>query len=425
VSALATVTADRRAVRLAELDRAFGRWLGVDYDLDAIHATLAVAAVNRLDGDPAWLLIVGGPGNAKTETVSALGTSGAHVVSTIASEGALLSGTSMGERSSDATGGLLRVIGDSGVLVPKDFTSILSLPASARPSVLAALREIYDGHWTRTLGADGGRSLAWCGRIAVIGGVTTAWDSAHTAVSAMGDRFVLLRLDSSHNRIAGGRQAVANTGCETEMRRELGAAVKIVLDGVDTNAICLEHHESDALLAAADLVTLARTAVERDRQGNVTYAHAAEMPTRFVKQLTQIVRGAVAIGTDRADAMRLAIRCARDSMPPLRLEILTDLTAHPDSTPTDVRKRLDKPHNTIDRELQALHILKLVTLSEKPYSNRSGDERTRWHYSLRDGTNATTVFPEMYLPPLPQEGAHGSTYVPGKGVASMRPNQQR
>jgi len=65
-------SADRRAVRLAELDRAFGSWLGVDYDLDAIHATLAVAAVNRLDGDPAWLLIVGGPGNAKTETVSAL-----------------------------------------------------------------------------------------------------------------------------------------------------------------------------------------------------------------------------------------------------------------------------------------------------------------------------------------------------------------
>jgi hypothetical protein len=145
VSALATVAGDRRGVRLAELDRAFGRWLGVDYDLDAIHATLAVAAVNRLDGDPAWLLIVGGPGNAKTETVSALSTSGAHVVSTIASEGALLSGTNMGERSSDATGGLLRVIGDSGVLVLKDFTSILSLPPSARPSVLAALREIYDG----------------------------------------------------------------------------------------------------------------------------------------------------------------------------------------------------------------------------------------------------------------------------------------
>src|SRR5689334_4713751 len=126
---------------MAEVDGTFCHWLGADYDLDAIHAALAAAAVNRLDGDPAWLLIVGGPGNAKTETVSALGHSGAYVVSTIASEGALLSGTSVGERSSDATGGLLRIIGDNGVLVLKDFTSILSLPPSARPSVLAALRE--------------------------------------------------------------------------------------------------------------------------------------------------------------------------------------------------------------------------------------------------------------------------------------------
>lgn len=416
MSALATV--GPRAVRLAELDRTFGLWLGADYDLDAIHAALATAAVNRLDGDPAWILIVGGPGNAKTETVSALGDSGAHVVSTIASEGALLSGTSMGERSSDATGGLLRIIGDNGVLVLKDFTSILSLPPSARPSVLAALREVYDGRWTRTLGADGGRSLEWSGRIAVIGAVTTAWDSAHAAVSAMGDRFVLLRLDSSHNRITGGRQAVANTGCETEMRRQLGAAVKVVLDGLDTNATRLDHHEGEALLAAADLVTLARTAVERDRQGNVTYAHAAEMPTRFVKQLTQIVRGAAAIGMDRADAMRLAIRCARDSMPPLRLEILKDLTVHSDSTPTEVRKRLDKPHNTIDRELQALQMLKLVTLDEKPDRNASGSERTRWRYSLRDGTNPTTVFPEMYVPPLPQEGLRLSTYIAGNGAAT-------
>ena len=70
MSALATVTADPRAVRLAELDRTFGRWLGVDYDLAAIHATLAVAAVNRLDGDPAWLLIVGGPGSSQKSNPS-------------------------------------------------------------------------------------------------------------------------------------------------------------------------------------------------------------------------------------------------------------------------------------------------------------------------------------------------------------------
>jgi hypothetical protein len=89
---------------LDDLHATFTRWLGCEYDLDAIDAVLAASAAIRLDGDPVWLLLVGGPGNAKTETVSALRGSGAHVVSTIASEGALLSGTSKGERAEDATG---------------------------------------------------------------------------------------------------------------------------------------------------------------------------------------------------------------------------------------------------------------------------------------------------------------------------------
>ena len=81
---------------------------------------LAVAASEKLSGDPAWLLIISGPGNAKTETVQSTSALGAHIISTIASEGALLSATSRKERSKAATGGLLRKIGDRGILVVKD-----------------------------------------------------------------------------------------------------------------------------------------------------------------------------------------------------------------------------------------------------------------------------------------------------------------
>ena len=55
-------------------------------------------------------------------------------------------------------------------------------------AVLAALREIYDGRWERNVGIDGGQTLTWTGRIIVIGAVTTAWDSARSVVSSMGDR---------------------------------------------------------------------------------------------------------------------------------------------------------------------------------------------------------------------------------------------
>jgi hypothetical protein len=73
------------------------------------------------------------------------------------------------------------------------------------------------------------------------------------------------------------------------------------------------------------------------------------MPTRFAKQLAQMLRGGVAIGTPREKALQLAIRCARDSIPPLRLQILLDLAKYPGSRPGDVRRRIDKPWRTTAR----------------------------------------------------------------------------
>ena len=79
------------------------------------------------------------------------------------------------------------------------------------------------------------------------------------------------------------------------------------------------------MVATADVVTLSRTGVDYDYRGDVIDAHAPGMPTRFAKQLAQLFKGAVAIGMDRRTALRLAIRCARDSVPPLRLALIDDL----------------------------------------------------------------------------------------------------
>ena len=190
--------ATEQAALLEKAHNVFQHWLGQEYDLDGLDATLAAAAIQQMNGETLWLLLVSGSGNAKTETVQSLSVlPGSHVVSTIASEGALLSATAKRDKTKDATGGLLREIGERGVLVIKDVTSILSMGRELRAQVLAALREIYDGRWTRTVGTDGGRRLEWSGQLTVIGAVTTAWDTAHAVIAAMGDRFVLVRLDSA------------------------------------------------------------------------------------------------------------------------------------------------------------------------------------------------------------------------------------
>ena len=386
---------------LADVHRVFRKWLGDEYDLDAIDAVTAAAAAERLDGDPLWLLIISGPGAAKTETVQALAGAGAYVTSTIASEGALLSATSKKSRAKNATGGLLRKIGERGLLVIKDVTSILSSDRNIRGSVLAAIREIYDGRWERNVGTDGGQTLTWTGRIVIVGAVTTAWDSAHAVVAAMGDRFVSLRIDSKLGRVQSGARSISNTGTETPMREELAAAVGGLVAHASTDETQLSDSEIDQLVKVADIVTMARTAVERDYRGEVAYGHAPEMPTRFAKQLAQMIRGCVAIGMSREEAMTLAIRCARDSIPPLRLEILLDIAMNPDSDVTGVRKRITKPWTTTKRELEALQMLGLLLCEEETVEDEDegGKAKTKWLYSLAPDFDRKTLLAMARIDP--------------------------
>jgi hypothetical protein len=391
---------------LADVHDTFHRWLGNEYDLDAIDAVLATAAAERLDGDPLWLLLVSGSGAAKTETVQPLAAAGAIVTSTITSEAALLSGTPAREKVKNATGGLLRRLEPRGVLVIKDMTSILSMHRDTRASLLAALRELHDGRWERNLGTDGGKTLTWEGRIAIVGAVTTAWDRAHDVIASMGDRFVILRMDSSKGRKSAQAHAMRNTGSEIPMRAALADVVAAVLATVEPRrAITLTEAETVMLGAAADVVTLCRTGVEYDYRGNVIDAHAPEMPTRFAKQLVQVMRGAVAVGMARDQAFRLAIRCARDSMPPLRLQIVDDVAANPNSRTSEVRRRLDKPRNTIDRQLQALHMLGVLVCNELEEDGAPGQpRRSVWYYKLAEAIDPTAItVPEM-SPPI-----HGNT----------------
>ena len=91
-------------------------------------------------------------GGGKTEILGGISRlPDVHPAATV-TEAALLSGTSKRDRSATAKGGLLREIGDFGIILAKDFGSVLSMHRDARGAVLAALREIYDGAGPATSG---------------------------------------------------------------------------------------------------------------------------------------------------------------------------------------------------------------------------------------------------------------------------------
>jgi hypothetical protein len=132
-----------------------------------------------------WVLVVAPPGGGKSEVLQATcGLPDVHPTGTL-TEPSLLSGTSSKERSAKAKGGLLREIGDFGVILCKDFGSVLSMHRDARTATLAALREVYDGSWTRHLGTDGGKTLSWSGKVGLIAGCTQSVDRHHAVIGAM------------------------------------------------------------------------------------------------------------------------------------------------------------------------------------------------------------------------------------------------
>lgn len=344
---------------LADVEAVFARWIRDD-DPVPTRAVLAAYVANRhLDGDPVWLMLVGGSGVGKTERLAPLAAlEDVVLASSITGPAALLSGTSQRERAKDASGGLLRRLPPGGgVLVLKDFTSIIDMHRDARAEVLAALREVFDGRWDRNIGTDGGRTLTWQGRCGVLAGCTTAIDSAHAVVSTMGTRFVLVRLHGDPE-IAGS--ALSHVGGETRMRAELADAVRGLLEHLPGTPYAIDRAR-EPLIALANFVALARSPVDRDQQGEIRLVLDAEAPTRLVKMLAQLWRASGLLGLDRAATWQMVRRVGLDSIPKLRrvcLDTLAVLNGHPSTT--DVSEAVEHPSRTTRRALEDLTAHRVV-----------------------------------------------------------------
>ena len=340
----------------------FKRWLYIpNGDMTPILAVLGTIAANELDGDPVWCGLVAPPSSAKTEVLNALSLlPNVHHAATL-TPASLLSGTPKKSQASGAKGGLLRQIGDSGILIMKDLGSVLSMRHEAKSETLAALREIYDGSWVRHLGTDGGKTLSWQGKLGLVFGVTPVIDSHHAVVSAMGERFLLVRLES------GGRGqakcALKHSGkLQATMRKELAEAVAALFAGERREPRELSQEEGDELIELAYLAVRIRSAIERDRQSReIEAVHGVEGPARLALQLDQLLAGLDSLGVDRETALGVARRVAMDSVPPIRRRALEFVKGESPCTTTAVAAELRLPTGTTRRALEDLAAYGLVS----------------------------------------------------------------
>lgn len=398
---------------IADVRASFREWLYLP-DTGALDAVLGAVAANRLEGDPVWLLLVGPPGGGKSEILNSIsGLDDAHPAGTL-TEASLLSGTPRKDHADSAKGGLLRNIGDFGIIVAKDFGSVLSMNRDARAQLLAALREVYDTAWTRHVGTDGGRTLSWKGKVGMIGGVTPTIDRHHAVMGAMGERFVLYRLPEI-DPSTQARQALKHAGKERQMRQQLAAAVTELFNTAHNEPCALDDDEVTRLVNLATLVVKARSAVERDGYSReIELVPGPEAPTRLIVVLDRMLAGLDVIGVPRTDAWNVVTKLALDSVPALRLSVLYSLMEGQKDTnevATDVRH----PAQTTRRALEDLVAHGLIELE------RQGEGKAHlWSHSTFT-TARLQVFPELFT----TNGTVPETLKPNSSISSPKPKEEQ
>ena len=355
---------------------------GADCDLPTIYAAIGAAVGHRFGDTPAWINIIGAAGGGKTERIWPLkDTPGVVTASNISSEGALLSATSEKERSKGASGGLLREIGDDGILLLKDVTSILSMSGDRRDTVLGALREVFDGEWTRKAGVDGGSTFTWTGHCTVIGAVTEKWDSHHSVIAAMGDRFMLVRLpaETQASRKSKALASVMGRSTRPQRKHDYATALLNVVRNADTAPADLTEAEARVLVDISDQTTRLRTPAETDWKGDAAGSTIEEGIYRFLGQLQTLFLGMVAAGVDRGAALDVCRKVGRDSVPPRRIKLLEYLAENPWNTSHAVARATGIPKATTYRDMDAMLTQGLVRVASQDESS--------WKFGLAESVD--------------------------------------
>lgn len=353
----------------------FKKWLHMD-DTAPVLAVAAVIAANLAEGDPVWLLLVGPPSSGKTEILSSTAGLPYMVSAAIITEAALLSGTSIKERAQDATGGLLRQVGDFGILLAKDFTSVLSQNRDTAKQAMAAMREVYDGQWDRPVGSDGGRVLHWAGKCGFIGGVTPSYDRYGSIVNALGDRYLLLRLPDV-DALLQADAALRSSEHEKAMRAELAAAMTGLIAGSDKAKVhvALSDEDKRRLKTLAVFTATARTAVERDGYtGELLVLPQPEGPARIVKVLRRVYGGMMALGADPDTAWDILTRISIDCAPAMRVNVIRALLWFDTGTRTaDIAAKAGMVTKSVHRVLDDLALLGIADRTKKSGADNAPD----------------------------------------------------
>lgn len=345
-------------VTLGDVHAAFGAWLAFpEHDerrYELVDVALATVIANRMPGDPLWVFLVAPPSGGKTEVIRSL----ADVPDVFALSSLTAQTFASGFERKGVESSLLPRLSDKTCTM-KDFGTILTMYREKRAEILAQLREIYDGAYTKEFG--NGKSFKWEGKVGLLAGVTPIIDREYALNQVLGERFLLYRVRNAPARQLA-RRAIAQTATYQEQQRQtLREIVATFLGEILPVAPPMPDSMMEAIAALAEFTAIARSPVLYDpRGGEIELIPAPEAPGRLAKQLVLLARALAVIRAEAevtVDTYLTIFQIAQDSAPGQRrvmLECLLDPLATTPPTTTDVAESTGYPTSTARRYLQEL-----------------------------------------------------------------------
>ncbi len=339
---------------------------------DVLYVLMGAVAANMMEGSPVWMMLVGPPSCGKSEFLNTL-LDLPHMIegADIASEAAFLSATPARERAKNATGGLLRQVGDHGGLILNDFTSVLCKPPDKIAMIMGVLREAYGGRWTRHVGGEGGQSIGWLGKLALFAGVTGKIDQFHAMSAELGERWVYWRWVTTSD---GYPEMMIASRRSKEWRQELR---QIVVDFFSDLDLSFGNNNSPRDLTSVenvrvhDIATVAvrcRSAVARDLYNKeIVGIKQTELTTRIGTVLGQLLLGMERIGVPEEIRWKLICKVAMDSMPVMRRLAIEAVARVPLTLPA-LTKTLGCDPGPVKRMVGDLVVQEILILEKKRVS---------------------------------------------------------
>ena len=332
----------------------------------SIAVVLVSVISNRMPTDPLWIMLTGASSSGKSELIQAVdGVQGCWNISTL-TPNTFLSGA---KGSAGAETSLLHRI-NNGVLVMKDFTSILSMKREVQSELMGQFRELYDGSMTKETG--NGVTLKWKGKINLLAGATEKIYQVEELYAEMGSRWLNFRMPEQ-DRIKTTRAALDISDTIRGKRAKLQKLTnQFIVERVAAMDIYFREGNKlplvadnilDNIIVIADLCSRARSPVARNHKGVITTVFSSEMPMRMAAQMKTAALGFYSLTDfkELSDQFEVAVyRLGLDSIPINRRRALRLLAAHDDSTTGGIATKMALPTESAKAYLQDLNAHKVI-----------------------------------------------------------------